>query len=437
MRTNRFNRRRFLKGAALGAASVAIQPILGTGRAHAAGVQGTPGRFMVIINLLGGNDGLNTVVPTHLTPYVERRPAINLVENLPSGKVLHDLSGGYKLHYELESTKQLWDSGDLHVVQKVSYPSPNQSHFTSQDIFSYGVRYNESDGDGRGWLGRFADIYASDPVEPLGVVSVGLGRRRDFESRITSPLVLSSVDTFEVEEDREYRSDHELRVATVRSTLATDSDPEREPALTIHHANKQAYDLVERIQSGTAGWQEPAQAYPTNTSIGRYLRTISQLLHAHRSFQTRIFYTGFGGFDTHSGQHSDEGGKNRHELLMRYLDDALGAFAADLQAKGLWDDCVVVVISEFGRRVFENGSTGTDHGHANAFLVAGGGVKGRAAGAGMTGEISESDLAQNSNLPYSIDFRDIYGNIVADHLGLDPAGLFPDPGYSPSTVEVV
>jgi len=434
MRKNRFSRRRFLKGAALGAGAVSIVPILGTRPARA--VQGTPNQFVVVINQLGGNDGLNTVIPAHLTPYATRRPKINLADsaNLPANKQLWDLAGGFKLHYNLPTIADIWDKNDLHIVQKVSYPNPNQSHFTSQDIYSFGVRDSASDGDGRGWLGRFADEYCSNPSEPLGVVSVGMGRRRDFEANVTTPLILSSINSFNVDADPDHRTDHELRRRVVEETLATDADPTTEPGFSIFAANQQAYRLVGQVRTETAGWEPPDPGYP-NTTLGRNLATVSQLLHGRRTFQTKVFYTGYGGFDTHSNQQTNGengGSEGRHASLMKQLDDAVAVFRADMQDKNMWNDCVIVVISEFGRRVFENGSAGTDHGHANPFLVMGGQVKGQDIAGGFTGSLVESDIATASTVPFEHDFRDLYGNVIQQHLGVNPTVLFPDPGYTPS-----
>lgn len=452
MRRKKMNlsRRNFLRGAALGAASVSVVPILS--RTTYGATQGTPGRFVVVINLFGGNDGLNTVVPAHLTPYVTRRQAINLVNNLPAGQTLHDLDGRYKLHYSLNNLKSIWDASQLHIVQKVSYPNPNQSHFTSQDIWAWGIRNNYSDGDGRGWLGRYADIYC--PGDPLGVISVGFQKRHDFESNNTSPLILTSVarapfspvSTFKVDEDEEYPADHALRLQTVKDTLNTDPVPPLDPALSIFNANKQAHALVDQVASETAGWVDPG-TYGTD-SLGRYMRAISQLLHAHDTFKTKVFYTGHGGHDTHSGQHS-ETGTNRHQTLMQRLDAAIGAFKADMVARNKWNDCVIVVISEFGRRIFENGSVGTDHGHGNCILVCGGRVKGVATpGSGMTGDIVETELAaaagQNPvtgnprTLPFQYDFRDVYTELLEGHLGIGNVAqnIFPDPAFTPAPNDI-
>ncbi|MHC4957094.1 MAG: DUF1501 domain-containing protein [Planctomycetota bacterium] len=444
------SRRRFLRGAALGAAAVTVNPMM-SARPVRGEIAGIPGRFMVVINLLGGNDGLNMVIPAHLTSYYERRPNIKLEDgNLPAGETLHDLDGSYKLHYSLSNMKSMWDQSELHIVQKVAYPNPNQSHFTSQDIWSYGVRDPHADGDGRGWLGRYADIYC--PGEPLGVISVGLGKRHDFASDVTSPLILSSVPSFKVDTDFEFAADHALRLAATKDILGSDPVPTVDPSFSIFSAGQQAYDLVDQVQEDTAGWVAPQNrggelpAYGTD-ALGRYMQTISQLLEAQGTFGTKVFYTGYGGFDTHSGQHS-AGSTNRHESLMERLDAAIGTFKADMSDRGMWGNTVIVVISEFGRRIYENGSVGTDHGHANCVFVAGGNVKGKSqVGAGMTGSIIESDLATGTpgnisanprTLAYQYDFRDIYTEIMQAHLGVGnaAANIFPDPNYTPSPTDL-
>jgi uncharacterized protein (DUF1501 family) len=291
---------------------------------------------------------------------------------------------------------------------------------------SFGIR-GELDGDGRGWLGRFADLYCADPIEPLGVISVGLGRRPDFQSQVTTPLALQTVEGFNVDSSEDaFPGEHDLRLKVARDVLGMEGAPGAEPKLTLFQASRDAYGLVDRVQQGVAGWTDPG-TYPT-TQLGRYLRTVSQLLHGRDEFGTKVFYTGIGGFDTHADQ------AGQHAALMAQLDGALGAFATDLKspAKNMWNDCVIVVISEFGRRVAENGSLGTDHGWGNAFLVAGGGVKGRNdAGGGMTEPLAESDLAGQENVPFKVDFRDLYGSVIERHLGVAPAPIFPDPDYTP------
>mgnify|MGYP002623116036 FL=1 len=403
-------RRQFLRGA-LASAALTITPLPILRSASAASNAFPDKKFLVVVNLLGGNDGLNTIVPAHLQPYVDRRPALNLLEN--SAEALLDLDGRYRLHPALAGFKGMWDAGDLHVVHKVGYPNQNLSHFTSQNIYSFGVRDIGSNGDGRGWLGRFADTYCADPVEPLGVVAVGMGRPKDVQADVTDALTLDTVAGFDFREDRDWRTDHALRRIVARRVLEDETPPEQPAALAVFGSGRQAHELAERVQSGTAGWVDPG-TYP-GTTLGNRLKEVSRLLHGRDDFGTKVFYTGFGGFDTHSDQ------LGRHASLLAQLDGAVGAFADDMKAKGMWEDCVVVVISEFGRRNFENGSRGTDHGHGNAFFVAGGGVSGGA----FTGDLVEADLEGNQP-DFSYDFREVYADLVENHLGVPPDPLFPE-----------
>jgi uncharacterized protein (DUF1501 family) len=437
------SRRSVLRGAAAGAAAFTFAPILG----HRSVFGGSPGvgnnKFMVVVNLLGGNDGLSSVIPggNARNPYESRRPNINLSEtdaggsfiNRPAGsenELLLPIANGYDLHYSLKQLHAMWNTGELHVINKVGYPNQNLSHFTSQDIYSFGVRDMDGNGDGRGWLGRFADSYCANPVEPMGVVSVGLGRRRDFEGDETDALVMSTVNGFQVDADGAYRDDHALRVQALKDSLDSEAPPALEPALSVFDTEKAASELVARVQSGTSGWNDPLTY--SGRGLGRNMRTISQLLQGVDDFKTKVFYTGFGGFDSHTGQ------LTRHESLMKQLDAELGAFRDDLSDRGLWDRCVVVVISEFGRRNFENGSGaspqdhGTDHGHGNCFFVCGGGVR-----SGMTGEYLEEELADVNQVLYDptkqpnepgggYDFREIYKDLLENHLELSSTPIFPE-----------
>jgi len=412
-----------------------------------------------VINLLGGNDGLNMVIPggDARGAYETRRPNIQLsalnpgtgVLNRPAGSEglpLLGLENGYDLHYSMTGLRQMWLDGQLHVVNKVGYPQANLSHFTSQDIYSTGMRdFSGQNGDGRGWLGRFADLYCSNPVEPMGVVSIGLGRRRDFEGNLTEALITNAstapeasggpLSTFQVDgEDPAYGLDHDLRIQTIAQALDVENPPPTEPALSIYNTEKSASELVDRVKEGVAGWvdpgtysfPDPVTGNPRFTSLGRYLRGVSQLLQGIDDFRTKVFYTGMGGFDTHSRQ------LLLQESLMTQLDDAVSAFRADLQTRNLWDRCAVVVISEFGRRNFENGSAGTDHGHGNCFMVMGGRVNGR-----VSGLYQESEIADVNQVVYDptkapdeagggYDFREIYADIVDSHLNLDPDDVFPE-----------
>jgi uncharacterized protein (DUF1501 family) len=370
------------------------------------------GRFLVVITLDGGNDGLNTVVPSHLAPYHERRPTVAIEAPLL-------LDGQYGLHPALPGLQQAWQAGELHIVQKVGYPDPNLSHFTSSDIYAFGVR-DPTNGDGRGWLGRLADTYTTDP---LGVVAVGTGRRPDLAAHQQSSLVLRDVRGFKIDHDPEpqYIPDHLLRVEHSRRLLEREALPADAPAATAFRAAREAHELVERVQTETAGWTDPG-IYP-DTPLAARFKTIAQLESAN--FGTKVYYTAQGGYDTHANQ------PGRHQKLLTELDGALRAFREDMQRTARWNECAVLITTEFGRRTEENGSGGTDHGAGNAFLVLGGATKG-----GMTGELTEADLlTEQPAMRY--DFRELHAQLIERHLGLDPAPVFPEPFQTTGELDLV
>jgi uncharacterized protein (DUF1501 family) len=403
----RLTRRHFLAGSAAGVATFALG-----GRRNVFASPPGSGKFLVVITLDGGNDGLNTITPNHLTPYHERRPTLRIENPLP-------LDGNYGIHPALPGLRETWQAGELHVVQKVGYPNPNLSHFTSADIYAFGVR-DPTQGDGRGWLGRLADTYTTDP---LGVVAVGTGGRPDFAAHHQSSLVLRDVKGFKIDHDPEpqFIPDHILRVEHNRRLLEREALPGDAPGSTAYKAAREAHELVERVQAETAGWTDPG-IYP-NTPLAGRLKTIANLESAN--FGTKVYYTAQGGYDTHANQ------QGRHQKLLTELDGALRAFREDMQRTGRWNECAVLITTEFGRRTEENGSDGTDHGAANAFMVAGGAVNG-----GMTGELTESDLLTDQpQMRY--DFRELHSHLIERHLGLDPAPVFPEPFQTTGELDLV
>lgn len=396
------SRRDLLKGAA----GLALAPLVPRA---AAAVARAP--FLVVVNCNGGNDGLNTVVPTHLAPYHDRRPTLALAS---SG--LLDLDGRHMLHGALSRLQGFWREGALHVVGKVGYPNPNLSHFTSCDIYSNGVRDPLHD-DGRGWLGRFSDAYCADP---LGVMAVGLGRVRDIEATRITPLSIGEIADFTIQPDPASDQDHHKRLEALPKMLAA----ARGDALdvTLRDAVLSAHEMVATVRQRTAGWSS-AVTWPGDT-LGRSLRAVSQLLHG--DLGTRIFLTGYTGFDTHASQLS------RHAALLQSLDAGVGAFLQDMKDRGLWDRCALLVMSEFGRRNAENGSGGCDHGHGNSFLLIGGAVR----GGRISGELSEADLLiDQPGMRY--DFREVYSQLISRHLGLDPGPVFPESFTSTGELDLI
>ncbi|MAF64359.1 MAG: hypothetical protein CMJ84_01695 [Planctomycetes bacterium] len=376
------------------------------------------GPRLVIVNLKGGNDGLNTIVPVDLQSYHDQRPTLALT----SGQTLSMNTGPgaslqYRMNPQLAALQAAFTSGDLAVFQKVGYPGSNESHFESESIYSR-ARRDISTGTGvdtSGWLARLTDTIGPSPTS---AIAVGMGHPEDFRGS-SSPLLSigSSLSSFEYGVDWPHGNTNDPhRKATVKAIL---DQFQGSSALADSVRDMQAVsnDLVDSIGDAEATYASTV-AYPENNAIATQLQTIAKLIQG--GFETNVFCIAKGRFDTHAAQGP------LHAELLGLLDGALGAFSEDLMEMGAWNDTIVLVVTEFGRRSFENGSFGTDHGAANTMLALGGSVVG-----GVYGEaLNDTDLTATESLTYALDFRSIYKEIVRDHFGVGSQGLgtiFPEP----------
>ena len=421
-------RRDVLRASLAGAGLLALGPV-GRRLSEASGAPLAGHRRMVVVNLSGGCDTLNVFIPVGLASYFTKRGAIAIAQDaaLPL-----DGTSAVRVHPSMPRLQALWNAGDAAIVQRVGYPTANLSHFESSKIYSYGGRngFGALGLQPSGWIARYADLNAPTP---LGAVSVGMGRPVDFVGGTSNPLLVSSLGGFRLSGGTSTNA-RAHRLATARTILrsATGAGLDGEARAAI----SQAHDLTDQIQTAltnhntyvtTAGITWP------NTGIARNLKDIAALVHG--GFETRVFYTGQGGYDTHGGQLAS------HVTLLGQLDAALGAFADELKTlasdagRTVWDDVVVVVITEFGRRTDVNGSAGTDHGHAYTAIVLGGGVSG---GSSYGPELTDADLTVKQGYPsYAVDFRSIYKEVLRDHLGADPAPVFPEALPTDTTLGVV
>ena len=376
-------------------------------------------KFLVVVFLFGGQDGTNVLIPRTLGNYYSRRPNIAVTPgaelSMNSGPAATTM---YGLHPKLANVAARYAAGEVAPVNLVGYPSANLSHFISQDIYSFGVRGTFADVglSESGWMARYADLYAPTA---LGAVSVGVGRPLELVGGTSNPFLVDSLAPFKFDEDRNYLSNHQHRLEAVRDLLGGFSTT----GLTgeVAEALSQGHELADQIQDAVAAYTPATLAtyHATDGSthgIHRTMRDIATLINF--GFETRIFFTGFGGFDTHSNQGGEEG---RHGDLLDRLDTALESFAQDMIARGVWENTTIVVASEFGRRNYENGSFGCDHGGAAPFLVMGGGVNGGVYGR----DVTTADMDEEY-LTYDVDFRDIYRDIVENHLGNDASPVFPE-----------
>lgn len=376
---------------------------------------------LVVVNLYGGNDSLNMFIPVKLQPYYDRRPGLAVPEASALALGGSAATTQYRLHPSMPKIAALWAEGKVAAVNKVGYPTANLSHFTSQDIFSLGVR-NGFGGLGipqSGWVARFADANAATP---MGAVALGVGRPLDFEGGATNPFLANDLASFRLTLTSSNAAQvHRLERAKsiLGNWSGTGMAGEAKAALGLAHG------LADQVQAALASY---TSAVPYTTAlISRRLKDVAVLVQG--GFETRLFYTGYGGFDTHGGQGA---GTGAHANLLGQLDDAVGSLAQDMKDMGVWDSTVIAVITEFGRRNYVNGSAGTDHGHAFTELLIGGPVRGGVYGP----DLVDADINREYPL-YSVDFRSIYKEVLQVHMGADPAPVFPEALQTETTLGVV
>jgi uncharacterized protein (DUF1501 family) len=354
-----------------------------TGRVQSAGVSTAPppgGRSLVVIYLGGGNDGLNTVAPFGQGAYYDARPTLAIKESeaLP-------LTGKLGLHPNLKGLKALYDQGKVAIIQGVGYPEPNRSHFRSFDIWATAQPKGVAP---IGWLGKYLDRSGGAQGNPLRAVAVGSAIPKPLVGVTPAAIAIERLDGFSVKGTP----------AAQRAVRAMYGVKDGGPMALIQGRGQAALDAADAVQK-LAGGYVPGVTYPQRNRLAANLQLIAQLLAG--GSPTQLFYTTLGGFDDHANE------KAGHDALLGELDGAIAAFQADLEAQGLADRVVTFVHSEFGRRVKENGSGGTDHGAAGPALLIGKPVAG-----GMVGDHPSLTDLLDGDLKYTIDFRSIYATLL-------------------------
>lgn len=369
--------------------------------------------FATLVNLAGGNDALNTLVPTRLASYATVRPQLALAPE--QGASLDEgpyRTLDYVLHPALQTVAELYRQGQAAIVRLVGFPGVNASHSSCEAVWSRGAVTPLTPDSG--WIARYKDRNAPSAT---GVVALGLQGRLDFfgaQTPVTYTLAsernggLSTGDAM-------FPANDQHRHAVVRGRVRdARPDPRLERACTAVRAAYAQEDLLR----GNGPPPPVRPPYP-ETSFGFILERGALLLH-REELDTRIFYarTNDVAFDTHAGQGSVQGA---HAGALRTVDDALAAYVQELRGLGMWNDAVVVLFSEFGRRT-RTTFDGTDHGDGGVVLVLGGAVRG-----GLYGPELREEHLQAVNLPSEVDFRSIWAELVANHLRADPGAVFPTP----------
>jgi uncharacterized protein (DUF1501 family) len=382
-------RRTFLRDGLYGIGVTAGLPLL-LGRASQAlaAEERQSERILVVVELSGGNDGLNTVVPYNNDEYYRVRPNLGI----PKSKAIA-ISDEAGFHPSLVGFERLYKDGLMAVVEGCGYPNPSLSHFSSMGFWHTGV---PNTGEPLGWVGRFADAYDLER-KPNEIINIGSSQSPAVRSKAHSPLVFDDPKQL-----RREGSEAE-KTALARFSIERES---ANPALAfLRSTAKNAAEGGALVRDAWASYSTPVD-YGLGVGVATDLRKVAALIAA--DLPTRIYYVSYRGnaFDTHVHQ------ADLHDRLLMYTADAVNGFMKDLDRIGRRQDVGLMMFTEFGRRVEENASQGTDHGTAGPMFVVGEGVKG-----GFYGQTASLTDLDAGNLKMTTDFRRVYATMIAEWMG--------------------
>jgi uncharacterized protein (DUF1501 family) len=358
-----------------------------------------PKNVLVVVQLGGGNDGLNTIVPIGDDRYYAARPTLAI----PRDQAL-PLGDGLGLAPGLAALKPLYDANQVTIIQGVGYPNPSRSHFRSMEIWQTG---SPTTSEHTGWLGRYLDANCCGEDDPLRAVNIGGGLTRSLWTDHTLVPSIAAIEGFQFPTDKSRPEDRDHQLAAFIELYGAPSanHPHEEQ---VRRVGQEFQATAEQLKQIAATYRSTVD-YPQN-QFAQGLRQIAQVLSA--DLGTRVAYVSLGGFDTHANQ------ARAHGVLLKTLADGLAAFQRDLEGLGLADRVAVLCFSEFGRRVGENGSLGTDHGAAAPLLLIGAGLRG-----GLLGAHPSLEDLGDGDLKHGLDFRQAYATLLQGWLGADPTAV--------------
>ena len=359
-------------------------------------------RVLVVVQLGGGNDGLNTVVPYGAGAYYDARPDLAIAApgrgtvDRPAALPIDD-AAGIGLHPNFSGFKELMDEGVAAIVQGVGYPNPNRSHFTSMDIWHTA----DTSAKGYGWLGRYFDNTCQGTPLPQGAVAVGRSAPLAMQGAVQKPVTFETAELFRWTGEELHPAMKEPYQTLNRSGTLPSVDPDSQLGFLMRTA-LDAQISSDRIRAAVG--KRPLVQYP-RSELGRQLQIVGAMI--RDGLATRVYYVSMGGYDTHAGQFG------RHANLLRRAGDALNAFYKDLKTQGSSGRVLTMVFSEFGRRVSQNASGGTDHGTAAPMYLVGDMVR-----PGLLGNHPSLERLDQGDLIYNVDFRCIYATVLEEWMGV-------------------
>lgn len=350
-------------------------------------------RVLVIVQLAGGNDGLNTVIPFNDDSYKQARPSLAIGPN--TTQKLNDQIG---LHPQMGGMRELYDEGVLSIIQGVGYPQPDRSHFRSMDIWNSAQPEGEFTGDG--WLGRALDQSGARFTGQVPALALGTGN-------LPLALVAQRTNVPSIQSIDEYKLKFDATQTSILKKLTKQQSTNKDSNLGfLRQTLGTAIGSAERLNEVTASYQTTSP-YP-QTKLAQNLKTVAQLIAGEMG--ARIFFVSLGGFDTHARQ------ADSHAALMGELSGAISAFFKDIKGHKLNQQVLLATYSEFGRRLKENASLGTDHGAASNMFIASGAGKG-----GLIGDYPSLTDLDEGDLKFTTDFRSVYATLLERWLDIPAA----------------
>lgn len=350
-------------------------------------------KVVVILQLSGGNDGLNTVIPVRNDIYYRERPKLGIAKT--KALSLTDEAG---LHPALTGFKELYDDGSLAIVNNVGYPNPDRSHFRSMDIWHTASQSNEYWSNG--WVGRYLDAQCNGCDKPTQAI--------ELDDVLSLALKGENIKGIAVKDPRRlYGTANEK---FFRDVMKNHKDETGEQPVDYLYKT-----MAETLSSADYIFQQ-SKMHPTNadypkTDLGNSLKTIASLIYSE--INTKVYYVSLGSFDTHINQDAQQ---NR---LFTEMNDAVKAFVKDLKQQHRFEDVMLFTFSEFGRRVQQNASNGTDHGTANNMFLVSGGLKQK----GLINPLPDLSNLDEGDLKYNVDFKNVYATVLNKWLKADDKSI--------------
>lgn len=375
-----FKRKQFIQISSLATASLMVPKFLKAFEGPARVMAGN--KVVVILQLSGGNDGLNTVIPYRNDLYYKARPRLGIVRD--KALSLTDETG---LHPALTAFKELYDDGSLGILNNVGYPNPDRSHFRSMDIWHTASQSTEY--WNQGWVGRYLDAQCKGCDKPTQAIEI--------DDVLSLALKGENIKGIAVKDPRRlYGTANEKFFREVMKNHT--DEPGEQPVDYLYKT------MAETLSSADYIFQQsrlhPSNAEYPKSDLGNSLKTIASLIYSE--INTKVYYVSLGSFDTHINQEAQQ------QRLFTEMNDAVKAFTKDLKEQHRFEDVLLFTFSEFGRRVEQNASGGTDHGTANNMFLVSGGLKQK----GVLNAMPDLSALNEGDLKYQVDFKNVYATIL-------------------------